>query len=188
MIPKMILKTKRLVLRPWKEKDAADLFELARNPHIGPIAGWPPHTSIENSCEIIKTILSAKETYAVILRSIEKAIGSISFKFCKDSNLDIKENEVEIGYWVGEPYWGQEIILEAANELIRYGFQNLGLEKIWCGCLESNKQSKRVQEKCGFVYQYTQENVFWPAMNDIRTEHITCLTKDTWEKNKRNFK
>ena len=58
MILKMILKTKRLVLRPWEEKDAADLFELARNPHIGPIAGWPPHTSIENSCEIIKTILS----------------------------------------------------------------------------------------------------------------------------------
>lgn len=184
----MILETERIILRPWEENDAEDLYNFAKDPRIGPIAGWPPHTSVENSREIIKTILSAKETYAVILRSNGKAVGSIGFKFCKDSNLDMQENEAEIGYWIGVPYWGQGFIPEAANELLRYGFQILGLEKIWCGYFAGNNKSWRVQEKCGFVYKYTKENIFWPAMNDIRTEHVTCLTKGDWEKSKRNFK
>ena len=45
----MILETERLILRPWQEEDAEALFEYARDPEVGPPAGWPPHTSIENS-------------------------------------------------------------------------------------------------------------------------------------------
>ena len=52
----MILKTERLVLRPWKESDAECLYHFAKNPKIGPIAGWPPHKSVEESLEIIKTV------------------------------------------------------------------------------------------------------------------------------------
>ena len=51
---KMILETERLILRPWEERDAHDLFQYASNPEVGPIAGWPVHTSVENSREIIK--------------------------------------------------------------------------------------------------------------------------------------
>ena len=58
----MELQTKRLILRPWQESDAEALYKYASNPNIGPIAGWPPHTSIENSREIIKVVLSAPET------------------------------------------------------------------------------------------------------------------------------
>ena len=50
----MILKTQRLVLRPWKESDAECLYHFAKNPKIGPIAGWPPHKNVEESLEIIK--------------------------------------------------------------------------------------------------------------------------------------
>ena len=64
----MELQTKRLILRPWKESDAEALYKYAQNPNVGPIAGWAPHTSIENSREIIKTVLSAPETYAVVLK------------------------------------------------------------------------------------------------------------------------
>ena len=56
----MILKTQRLVLRPWKESDAECLYHFAKNPKIGPIAGWPPHKNVEESLEIIKTIFSKK--------------------------------------------------------------------------------------------------------------------------------
>ena len=45
----MILETERLILRPWEESDANDLFQYASNPEVGPIAGWPVHTSVENS-------------------------------------------------------------------------------------------------------------------------------------------
>jgi len=61
----MELRTERLILRPWRESDAESLYEYAKDPAVGPIAGWPPHTSVENSLEIIRGVLSEKETYAV---------------------------------------------------------------------------------------------------------------------------
>ena len=61
----MELTTERLLLRTWKETDAESLYEYAKDPEVGPIAGWPVHTSVENSREIIRGVLSAEETYAV---------------------------------------------------------------------------------------------------------------------------
>lgn len=72
----MEIKTERLILRPWKDTDAESLFEYAKDPAVGPIAGWPVHTSVENSLEIIKNVLSANETYAVCLKEDNLAIGS----------------------------------------------------------------------------------------------------------------
>ena len=55
----MILETERLTLRPWREDYAEDLYIYAGDPEVGPPAGWPPHTSVESSREIICTVLSA---------------------------------------------------------------------------------------------------------------------------------
>lgn len=52
----MNLETERLVLRPWRESDAADLYEYAKDCRVGPIAGWPPHKSVDESAEIIRTV------------------------------------------------------------------------------------------------------------------------------------
>ena len=73
----MIIETERLILRPWQESDAEDLYTYAKDPAVGPPAGWPPHTSVENSREIIKTVLSRPETYAVCLKN-GKPIGTIA--------------------------------------------------------------------------------------------------------------
>ena len=54
-----ILETERLILRPWTEDDAEELYKYASDPDVGPAAGWPPHTSVENSRDIISTVLSA---------------------------------------------------------------------------------------------------------------------------------
>ena len=58
----MTFETERLILRPWREEDAADLYEYAKDPEIGPPAGWPPNTSVENSRELIRTVLSAPDS------------------------------------------------------------------------------------------------------------------------------
>ena len=176
----MRLETERLILRSWQEEDAGDLYEYAKDPQVGPIAGWPPHTSVENSREIIKEVLSAEETYAVVLKEEQKAVGSIGLMTGSASNLDIPDEEGEIGYWIGVPFWGQGLIPEAVGEMLRHGFEDLHLEKIWCGYFDGNTKSKRVQEKCGFVYHHTNENIHWELMDDIRTEHVTCMTKEQW--------
>lgn len=175
------METERLILRPWREDDAESLYSFAKNPAVGPIAGWPPHTSVENSREIIRNILAVNETYAVCLKTDNKAIGSIGLMIGRQSNLDLPETEGEIGYWIGVPFWGMGLIPEATKELIRHAFVDLNLETLWCGYFEGNAKSKRVQEKCGFVYHHTNKDIYWKLMDDIRTEHITRLTRKEWE-------
>lgn len=176
-----MFKTERLILRPWTVEDAVNLYEYAKNPLVGPIAGWPVHTSVENSREIIKNILAVPETYAVCLKSDNKAIGSIGLLVGEKSNIEIPDDEAEIGYWIGVPFWGQGLIPEAVRCLIQYAFEELNRKKLWCGYFEGNEKSKRVQEKCGLRYQYTVKDKEWPLMNDVRTEHITCITKAQWQ-------
>ena len=71
------METKRLILRPWEEADAADLYEYARDPDVGPIAGWPAHTSVEESREIISGALGQPETYAICLKETGRPVGSV---------------------------------------------------------------------------------------------------------------
>lgn len=176
----MILNTKRLILRPWLESDAESLYEYAKDPAVGPIAGWPVHTSVKNSKEIIKNVLAVPETYAVCLKEDNKAIGSVGLMIGKASNLDLPDNVGEIGYWIGVPFWGQGLIPEACEELIRHAFEDLKLETLWCGYFDGNEKSKRAQEKCHFQYHHTNKNIHWALMDDIRTEHITQLTRQWW--------
>ena len=176
----MILQTERLILRPWYETDAESLFEYAADEHVGPSAGWPPHTSVENSREVIRTVLSEPETYAVCLKEDNRAIGSIGLMIGRQSNLDLTENEGEIGYWIGATFWGRGLIPEAARELIRHAFIDLGLQTLWCGYFDGNEKSKRVQEKCGFTYHHTNKDIYWKLMDITLTEHITRLTKEEW--------
>ena len=177
----MNMETERLILRPWCEDDAESLFAFAKDPAVGPIAGWPSHTSVENSREIIRNVLAVNETYAVCLKTDNKAIGSIGLMIGTQSNLDLPETEGEIGYWIGVPFWGMGLIPETTKELIRHAFVDLNLETLWCGYFEGNAKSKRVQEKCGFVYHHTNKDIYWKLMDDIRTEHITRLTRKEWE-------
>ena len=71
----MILETERLILRPWEETDAEELYKYAKDERVGPMAGWPVHTSVDNSREIIKTVLSDPETYAVVLKETGLPVG-----------------------------------------------------------------------------------------------------------------
>lgn len=179
-VVKMTLKTERLLLRPWQESDAEDLFKYASSPDIGPIAGWPVHTSVENSLDVIRNVLSVPETYAVVLKEKGHAVGSVGLMIGKKSHMELPDTEGEVGYWIGVPYWGQGLIPEAIREIQRHAFEDLKLQKLWCGYFDGNNKSKRVQEKCGFEYQCTRENVKCSMLNDLRTEHITCLTREQW--------
>lgn len=177
--------TDRLILRPWKESDAESLYEYAKDPAVGPIAGWPVHTSVENSREIIRNVLSAEETYAVCLKEDNKAIGSIGLFPPMQSHTDAAEDEAEIGYWIGVPFWGKGLIPEAVRRLQQYAFESLGYNAIWCGYYDGNEKSKRCQEKCGFRFHHTEENKPCAAMGDVRTEHFTKITRSEWENSRR---
>lgn len=176
-----MLKTKRLILRKWTESDTESLFEYAKNPDVGPIAGWPPHKSKEESLSVIQNVLNGKECYAICEKGNNKAIGSIELKLNGFTDMTDRDDECELGYWLGKPFWGKGYMTEAARELLRHGFEELKMNKIWCGYYDGNLKSKRVQEKVGFVYHHTCENVPVPLMNEIRVGHTNVMTREHWK-------
>ncbi len=143
----MTLETERLILRPWKEDDAESLYKYAKDPKVGPIAGWPVHTSVENSREIIKSVLAADETYAVCLREDNVAIGSIGLITPAQSHTKAADDEIEIGYWIGVPYWGQGLIPEAVRALQKHAFLDLGCSAMWCGYYDGNEKNQNAVRK-----------------------------------------
>lgn len=176
----MILTTERLLLRPWEITDAESLYEYAKDPDIGPPAGWPPHQSVEESRHSIETVLSMPHSYAICERTNGIAIGAIALKTGEHTDMTDRADECELGYWLGKPFWGRGYMPEAAAELIRYGFEDLGMRAIWCGYYEGNLKSKRVQEKLGFIYNHTHPAVPVPLMGETRVGITNRLTKEEW--------
>ncbi|MCR5789368.1 MAG: GNAT family N-acetyltransferase [Lachnospiraceae bacterium] len=174
------LETERLLLRRWKESDAEDLYQYASDPAVGPIAGWPAHQSIDESLDVIKNVLNGKEAYAVCLKEDGRAIGAIELKLNGHTDLTDRDDECEMGYWIGKPFWGQGIMPEAVKEMLRHAFEDCGMQKVWIGYYEGNTKSRRVQEKCGFRYQWRSENVDVPLMHEKRTGHVSLMTKEDW--------
>ena len=187
------LTTPRLILRPWVEDDAEALYRFARDPLVGPPAGWPPHTSVENSREIIRGVLSARETYAMVLRydtadsvsgeviSAGTPVGSVGimFKGC-GSYPHMKNTEAEIGYWVALPLWGRGLVPEAVKAIQARCFDELSLDGLWCGYYEGNEKSRRVQEKCGFLPRCDMEIPPHP-LNGATKEFFNYLSHEEWE-------
>lgn len=177
----MTLETKRLLLRPWRDSDAEDLYRYASSPEVGPIAGWPAHKSIEESRDVIKNVFCGRECYAVCRKSDQRPIGCIELKLNGHTDMTERDDECELGYWLGRPFWGNGFVPEAAAELLRHGFEDIGMVKIWCGYYDGNEKSKRVQEKLGFRYQWTTEDVEVPLMHETRIGHVSCMMREEWE-------
>lgn len=177
---KEMIETARLILRPWQESEADSLFKYAGDPAIGSIAGWPQHTSAQHSLEIIRTVFSAPETYAVVLKETGEPVSSCGIMSTDGlHSATMKPGEAEIGYWIGKPYWGQGLIPEAVKALLQRCFNELALDVVWCGYYDGNIKSKRVCEKCGFKYHHTNHDILSP-LGDRRTEHFYIMTKEDY--------
>ena len=158
------LHTTRLLLRPWGVSDAQALYIQAHNPIIGKRCGWPAHKSVEESREIIQ--------------SDNTLIGSIGLLLQGESRLSVGENEAEIGYWLGEDFWGKGYMTEAALQIIHYAFEELHLTRLWASVYKENIASQRVIEKCGFRYHHTLEDFLFPLIGERHTVLVYVLNKE----------
>lgn len=172
--------TERLILRQWKESDSKDLYEYAKSELVGPNAGWPPHKNEEESKQVIRMFIRDNDTYAVVLKEENKVIGSIGLHDRKpdESLLDLKQRE--IGYALNPKYWGKGLIPEAVNRVIQYGFEKLNLDVIWCGHFDTNHNSKRVCEKCGFNYRFKKKRIMKLLDNKEVTSLYYSITKSEY--------
>ena len=143
------LKTQRLILRPWKESDLEDFYEYAKVDGVGQMAGWLPHSSMEESKMILNRFIEGKKTFAIELAG--KAIGSVGVEQYNEANFpELQEKQGRaIGYVLSKDYWGRGIMPEAVQAVIQWLFKEAGLDFVLISHYEWNHQSKRVIQKCG---------------------------------------
>lgn len=150
----ILIKTKRLILRGFQESDLDDFYEYASVPGVGEMAGWKPHENKEVSKAILDKFIKEKKTFAIIDKEKNKVIGSLGVEYY--DMADVLEEFFllrgrSIGYVLSKEYWGRGLMPEAVQAVIKYLFDVLDYDFLLCGYFDSNLQSKRVQEKCGFV-------------------------------------
>ena len=165
----VVLETDRLIIREWSEMDSEDFFEYAKVEGVGQMAGWNPHTSIQESKTILEMFIKGKKTFALELKENHKVIGSLGLETLSLSLSDEYENLVgrEIGYVLSKDYWGKGLMPEAVNRVIKFCFEKENYDYLMCSHSVINSQSKRVIEKSGF--RFVKENTRITRNGD---EHI----------------
>ena len=107
------LETARLKLERWNvRRDAADLFAYAKNPNVGPNAGWAPHKTIRESRKRIRSIFIPNDTWKIVDKQTGRAIGSIGFS--PDARRP-RVRAAELGYSMSEEYWGLGLMKTGAR-------------------------------------------------------------------------
>lgn len=157
-ISEIMIATPRLILRPWKETDLHDFYRYASVDGVGQMAGWNPHKSLADTKEILTMFLKKKDTFA--LEHNGQVIGSLGIEEYRQVNYP-EFNQLasrEIGYALSKDYWGQGLMTEAVQAVIRYLFDVVKLDFIIAGCFDWNYRSARVIEKCGFQYIKTNNH------------------------------
>ena len=145
--------TKRLILREWELSDADEMFDYARDPEIGPSAGWAPHGDVGESRRVIEMFReSSDEIYALVLRETGKVIGSIGLHDRAQEGMQSSERSREIGYVLTRSLWGKGLVPEACARLIIHAFQDDLADEVWCGHYSFNVRSRSVVIKTGFRY------------------------------------
>ena len=182
-VSNVVLKTPRLVLRPWRESDLDDFFEYASVDGVGQMAGWTPHKSKDESRAILEKFIAGKKTFA--LEKDGKVIGSLGIEKYREAICPGFEEKKcrELGFVLAKPYWGQGLMPEAVNEVIRYLFEDVGLDVIFCGHFVKNTQSARVQEKCGF--RHFTFSKFETRFGTVEDDELNILTRADWTEERR---
>ncbi len=176
---KIKLETSRLTLRRMEREDARELYEYAKNPNVGPHGGWKPHESVEESLEIIEKLFIPSDTFAIIHKASQKLIGAVSLE--KDKRRPEMKSR-EVGYSLAEEFWGQGYMTEAVKEVLRYVFEEKGLDIVAITANPANTRSLRVIEKCGFVYEGLERFSNYSYDGSPRDSKCFSLKKEEWDK------
>lgn len=172
------LETDRLLLRGWERKDAHALYEYAKNPNVGPAAGWKPHESVRESRTIIDQLFRTNTTWAIVHKATGRIIGSIGLE---PDKLRTNIRSRELGYSLSEDYWGEGIMTEAAHRIIRYAFEEMSLVILMIRTSTTNRRSQRVIEKCGFKYEGTLRQAYKIYDGTLRDTMVFSMTREEYE-------
>ena len=149
------LNPERLILRRYRTEDAEDMFRnWAQSEEVTRYLTWQPYTCIEDVRGYIKWIVDSyaddKYNWIIEWKDTHEAIGAIDV-------ISMREDiaSCEIGYCLSDRFWGKGIMPEAFGEVIRFLFEEVGMNRIQATHDPNNPKSGRVMEKCGLRYEGT---------------------------------
>lgn len=183
----MIIESKRLILRNWKDEDIDDLVEGLNNINVAKwMAGVPfPYTKkdAKSFIEIAKNQdEKVKISLAIVLKENNKVIGGTELR-----NINKKDGTAGGGIWLNEKYQKNGYGTEAFSARIKYAFDVLGLRRIENGYFANNEKSKKMQEKLGYKHEgIRRKKYLCLATNEYADECITGLLKEEfieWKEN-----
>jgi len=141
-----VLLTERLVMRRPHVDDAEDLVLLANNRKVAEMLARMPHPygAAEAKSFIDMAASDGEAVYALTLADNGQFIGA--------AGLHLADRGLELGYWIGEPYWNKGYATEAAHALVDHAFRASAVNALHVSCRVINPASRRVIHKCGFQY------------------------------------
>ncbi len=180
----MILRTPRLILRPLKDSDARSVAENINNLNISRWLLVVPHPySLKDARVWIKGNKEKWQrkpvedyVFGMDLKSEHKIVGGIGIH-----NVDRYEGSGEVGYWLGERYWGQGYGSEALTAVVDFAFNRLKLRRLEAGVFDGNPSSGKLLEKLGFRLEGTKIKAKrCKATGEIHDEHIYGLLREEY--------
>ena len=165
------IETDRLILRPFTENDAADMFEYSKNPNVGLNAGWKPHTDIEESKRIINHFTEDKDVLAIVYN--DKVIGSVGLH-------NNRGRRTELGYVLSEDYWHMGLMTECVKSVLDAAFTFMNLDIVMVMHFDFNNRSRRVIEKCGFKYEGTLRRAWTAFDGQVYDELCYSMLREEW--------
>lgn len=173
------IETKRLILRELKRSDAPAIYEYAIDSRVGPMAGWEPHNTIEDTYRFIDYAIKKREfgqpgIFVIELKKEHKVIGTIEIH-------SYQEYKAEIGFVLHPSYWNQGLITEAAKAVIVYGMEILQLDRLTYCHFPHNLASKRVCEKLGFQFEGVLRNKFLQYDGTLYDDVTYSITSNDYQ-------
>ncbi len=182
-LAKSIIGPRRLVLRPLRESDAAAIFALFNDWDVMRWLSSPPWPYTRADAEaFVRAVLdpandTAEVAFAITLQ--DRLIGTIGLRRRSASNLQ-SEAGLNVGYWLGTPYWRHGYMTETLRALVNHVFALSAADAIFCGAFADNRGSLRVQEKAGFMP--AGETMLFSRPNGRELAHVnTVLTRASLE-------
>lgn len=147
------IKTDRLILRKLAVSDCFDMYDYAKLKDVTEFLTWSPHPDLEYTKSYLKSLnhhykAGSFYDWAIVLADEEKMIGTCGF-----TRFHLVNNSAEIGYVINPQYRGRGIAVEAAEAVLEYGFNTLGLNRIEARYMKGNTASRRVMEKLGMTFE-----------------------------------
>lgn len=182
--------TDRLILREYRWSDIEKHHDLISDPtvmrYIQDVFSKSRSESEENLRNAIEDIGKPQRTkvYLVIETKQGDYVGGIGYTVSEHNPIG---KRVEIGYFTYPQFWGLGYTTEALHELIKYAFSKDAVYRIDGTCVDENKASRKVMEKCGLIFEGERRNYEWNH-DSLKGRYLFGLLKEEWEEKQNGCK